>query len=229
MSLPAGERINGIPFPLPPGERVRWEGRPAWRSLARHAFHSRALFAYFTAFGVLRAGLALSDGDPAGMAVADFVFCLLLGLVTSAISLGLAWLSARTTVYAVTDRRVVLKVGMVVSSTINIPFRLVEEAAAKAYGDGTGDIVLRLPSTDRIAYLQLWPHARAWRITRPEPALRSLEDAGDVGRLLGALLAEANGQPVPARRADEAVPPAASESRGVAVPRTTPATAGSLP
>jgi hypothetical protein len=41
-----------------------------------------------------------------------------------------------------------------------------------------------LPASDHIGYLNLWPHARPWRMKHPEPMLRSVPDAAAVARLL---------------------------------------------
>ena len=37
----AGEPIPGLPADLPEGERLLWQGSPAWMSLAVRAFHIR--------------------------------------------------------------------------------------------------------------------------------------------------------------------------------------------
>jgi hypothetical protein len=54
----------------------------------------------------------------------------------------------------------------------------------KNFHGSFGDIALSLYPTDRIAWLHLWPHARAWRLTQPEPALRCIKDADAVGKIL---------------------------------------------
>lgn len=190
MSLPAGERIRGIGAPLPPGEQIRWEGRPRGRALARRAFHARAVLAYGLTLGLLRALVAAAQGDPMPIVIGSIVPFLVLGVITSGISRFLGWLSARTTVYAITDRRLVLKVGMVVPSTINIPFRMIDRVQSRLYPDGTGDFAIGLGGEDRLAYFQLWPHARPWRFSRPEPMLRAVPDAAAVAQALREALTE---------------------------------------
>ena len=56
-------------------------------------------------------------------------------------------------------------------------------------GDGRGDIALRLGDETRIAYFVLWPHARPWRLKSPQPMLRALPKASDVGRILAEAIA----------------------------------------
>ena len=58
------EAAPGLPEPLPPGERIVWQGAPDWRVLALHAYHLRQLAGYF---GVMMAIQALYHWDaPAG-------------------------------------------------------------------------------------------------------------------------------------------------------------------
>jgi hypothetical protein len=97
----------------------------------------------------------------------------------------LAWLINRSTVYTITNRRVVMRFGVALPMTVNIPFAIVESAALKTRRDGTGDIPLTLTPAQRIAYLHLWPHVRPWQFTRPQPMLRAVPDAARVGAILG--------------------------------------------
>ena len=52
------EAAHGLPEPLPPGEHILWQGAPDFRSLARNAFHVRAIGAYFGVMLGLRAAYA---------------------------------------------------------------------------------------------------------------------------------------------------------------------------
>jgi hypothetical protein len=173
------EAAPGLPEPLPPGERMIWQGSPDFRTLAIHAFHVRKLALYFTAMLGLQ-WLYLS-ADPlapllrplltsAGMAL------LALGLLTT-----IAWFSARTTLYTLTDRRIVMRIGIVLTLTFNLPLRQVSGAAIKPQASGHGDIALTLSGSDRIAWLNLWPHARPWQLRKPQPSLRCVPDAQAVG------------------------------------------------
>jgi hypothetical protein len=179
-----GEHIEGIGVPLPPGERVRWQGAPGVRSLARHAFHARKVAVYFTALALWRLLVMVYDGRPAPEVAGAAAWLLLLGGAAVAVSWLLAYWCASTTVYAITDRRVVMRVGMVVSSIINIPFRQIHRADWRGFADGSGDIVLAVPPVDAPPYFHLWPHARPWQWSRPQPALRSVPEAAHVAALL---------------------------------------------
>jgi hypothetical protein len=189
----APARIRGIAIPLPDGEQVRWQGAPTARSLARFTFHQRKLAAYFylmlawwafNAFGTLETRAFMVQG----------LVLLVLSSVPVLVAEVLARLIARGTVYAITDRRVVIKAGLVFPMTINIPHRVIGSAAVRHHTDGTGQIAMPLIDGERIAYGALWPHCRPFELTRPVPLLRALTDVDQVGRLLrDAVLAQDGG------------------------------------
>jgi hypothetical protein len=188
----------GLPGPLPPGERLLWQGSPSWKVLALRTFHGRMIAVYF---GLLLAWVAvdsLSNGAGAaeiGLAVLRFAP---FALVAVALVLLLAWLTARTTVYTVTNRRIVLSYGVAFPMSLNLPFARIAAAGVKVFKDGTADIPLQTVEGDKIAYLMLWPHARPWRISRPEPTLRAVPDGARVAGILARALAAAADQPLPA-------------------------------
>jgi hypothetical protein len=115
------------------------------------------------------------------------------GVAALAILGGLAYLSARTTLYVVTTRRIVLKVGIALPIFHNVPYAQIESAGLRAFGDGTGDIAVKLVNKQRIAYLTLWPSARPFHLRYPEPSLRCIGDARGVASVLSRALIEANG------------------------------------
>lgn len=179
--------VHGLPGRLPPGERILWQGAPDWRVLARTAFHTRLIAGYF---GVLAAvALAVAGGEDGYSGVA---MTLGLGIAAVALLHLLAWGSARTTVYTLTNRRIVLRVGMAVPKCINLPLTQIAAVDLAARADGTGDLPLQLLGVPRLGYLALWPHARAWRVSRPEPMLRAVANAADVAALVARTCLAAN-------------------------------------
>ena len=178
------EASHGLPAVLPKGERIIWQGSPDVKSLAMHAFHVPTLAAYFALLLVLRGGLAISDG--VGMAEAFRSVALLAPLAFIGVGLValLAWLVARSAVYTLTNRRVVMRIGVVLNITFNLPLKTIGAAGLKLHNDGTGDIPLTLTTEDNIAYPHLWPHARPWQLRRTQPMLRCVPHAARVGQLL---------------------------------------------
>jgi hypothetical protein len=96
----------------------------------------------------------------------------------------LAYFTARTTVYTVTNKRVVMRLGIVLTVTFNLPFKQIVSADVRAHQNGFGDITLALKGADRIGWVHLWPSVRPWRIAKPEPTLRAVADVQMVAEKL---------------------------------------------
>lgn len=190
------EPVPGLPGTLPPGETVLWQGQPQWRGLARRAMHLRGLALYFAALTAWRAAVLTAERAPAADFALGIAWILLLGAVPIGLLALYAWLSARQTIYTITSRRVVIRTGVALPMTVNIPFAVVGGAALARCPDGTGDIALQIMPPHRVSWIALWPHTRSWRITRPEPALRALTEPEVVARTLTRALSAAASLPV---------------------------------
>jgi hypothetical protein len=184
------EPIRGLPGALPEGEQIIWQGAPRWQRLARDAFKTRWIAAYFAAL-LLWAAI---DGNASG-----FAMTLVVGAAGLALLHLLAWLAARATVYTITNRRVVFRFGIALPKCVNLPMTAIAGAGLKRNADGTGDIPLALSGAHRLGYIQFWPHARPWQVAAPEPMLRALPDVASVAALLSEALVAAvpNGRRVP--------------------------------
>ena len=177
-----------LPEDIPAGEEVQWFGRPEAVSLARRAFRADIIAIYFIAMATWNfATEAMDHGAYVGLLAATKT--LAAGTLGLAVIFFLSWLSARTTLYVVTNKRLVMKVGIALPVFFNIPFTSITSASIREYGDGTGDIPVALAAPQRIAYLHLWPHARPFRFKQPEPTLRCIPDAEKVASLLARQLA----------------------------------------
>ena len=208
------EPVRGLPQLLPKGERMLWQGAPRWQDLAVHAFHARKVIWYFAGLTLLAGALRLAEGESMAMAIRPFQWLMPMGLVASAMLCGLAFLSARTSVYTITTKRVVMRIGMALPVTINLPFSQIDGASLRVFSNGSGDIPLRVASKERVAYLMLWPHARPFKFAHPQPCLRCVPKADDVASLLAAALAGTAASPMtvqasPVRAAQTSQPVAA--------------------
>ncbi|MEI6486715.1 MAG: photosynthetic complex putative assembly protein PuhB [Sphingomonadales bacterium] len=188
------EPIPGLPGRLPPGETIIWQGTPDWRGVARGVFHTRAVtiwFVFVASMAFVAGGTGLT-GALVTMAVA------LLGLAVLAL---LAWLQARSTIYTLTNKRVVLRFGVALPKCVNVPLALVGTADAKPAGTGMVDVSLTPTVRFPLAYLQMWPHVRPWKFGSPQPMLRAVPES------LLPMLADALAKSDPARKAAaDAVP-----------------------
>jgi hypothetical protein len=182
-----------LPADIPAGEHVLWHGRPRWFSLLRRAFGCDIVALYFAAMTVVTFAWSYAEATSweATISAARTIGAGALALALLAV---LAWLSSRTSFYVITDRRVVMKIGIALPIFFNLPFSSIESAAVRVFADGTGDIPLGLSAPQRIAYLHLWPHARAFRLARPEPALRSIGEAKEIADMLSRALIKARNE-----------------------------------
>lgn len=191
------EPVRGLPQVLPQGERMLWQGAPRWQDLAVHAFHARKVIWYFAGLTLLAGALRMAEGGSLVYAARPFQWLMPMGLIAAALLAGLAFLSARTTVYTITTKRVVMRIGMALPVTLNLPFNQVDGASLRVFANGSGDIPLKVTKTERIAYLLLWPHARPLKFAHPQPCLRCVPRADDVANLLAAALAGTATAPLP--------------------------------
>jgi hypothetical protein len=207
--------VPGLPGPLPAGERIVWQGRPAWRPLWRRAFKGRWVAGYFAALLAARCvSAAQGRQGAAGVGLLALAAGACLGLLALA-----AWLNARAAVYTITTRRVVLHVGVALPTTWNLPFKRLASADVAVRPAGDGDVVLRLTAPDRIGWLHLWPHAQPGHYVRARPALRALAEPDRVARLLAeAVRAWAEAEGSPARVADAFAAPAPTPAPVAAPP-----------
>ncbi|MEY4981964.1 MAG: hypothetical protein RIR62_230 [Pseudomonadota bacterium] len=184
----------GIPAPLPRGEEVLWQGRPAVMALAREAWKLNWVMGYMALILIWKTGAAWADGGWK-LALATGLPYLVLAGLSAAVIVFLAWAQSRATIYTVTSARLLMRIGAL-SVTYNIPFAQVASASLDLKPSGTGTIALKTKGDTRLAYLQLWPHARPWRLKETEPALRCIPDAKAVARIVAEAAEARVSQPV---------------------------------
>lgn len=189
------EPIRGLPGDLPPGEAILWQGAPDARVFARSALGVRWIGGYFAVL----VAWAMVGGTPLGALLTAVAGLLALGL-----AYGFAFLVARSTVYTITNRRVVLRIGVALSKCINLPLVKLGGADLRKLGAGYGDIALSLQGSSMLGYAMLWPHARPFRLAAPQPMLRALPDAANVA----GILAKATAAVVPVQQRTETAPAA---------------------
>ncbi len=182
------DRAHGLPEDLPQDERLLWQGHPDWKNLALSAFHVRKVMIYFVALAALQGVGRLIDGSSVLQAAQPVLWFVPMGLLAAGLLTAVAWLSARTTTYTLTSKRAVLKIGMALPITFNIPFKQIDGAAMTQTGTGHGDLYFRFGGKDRIAYMMLWPHARRWHFSKPEAAFRAIPNVNHVAQLAAAAL-----------------------------------------
>lgn len=196
------EAAPGLPEELPRHEQLLWQGAPDFHSVLRGSFHFTKLVTYFAALLVVQLLLNLREGVPVSDAIATTSGFALLAAAALGLLALYARLVSRATLFTLTDRRIVLRTGVAVPVTINLPFARIEAADLRLHKDGTGDIVLVPEVGSRVSWLLLWPMVKPFRWWRVRPVLRGIENAESVARQLADALGNAS-TTAPARSRDE--------------------------
>ena len=173
---------------LPAGETVLWRGRPDWRHLALDAFKAPWVALYFVGIGTWHLSTVLHDGGTrleALAAASSVVIPMIMSLSLVAL---LAWLSARSTRFTLTDRRLVMCYGMALPALTNLPLETIDAMRARRGFGRNGDIALTLPRKGRLAFHQLWPYARPWHLFPASPMLRSVPEVEAVKAIFASAL-----------------------------------------
>jgi len=195
------EPVRGLPGDLPAGEEILWQGAPDWRVFLRSALKSRWIIGYFVAIALV----ALANGSFGGALASVISGVLAIGLLAV-----YAVLVARTTVYTITNRRVVLRIGVALNKCINLPLKLIGAAHLRPQGGEVGDIAMELDGRHGIGYAMIWPHARPMKLRAAQPMMRSLPDVQNVADLLAkacaAVIANAPAQEIRSQAPANAFP-----------------------
>jgi hypothetical protein len=218
------EPIPGLPQRPPPGEAILWQGSPTWRASAQRSFHVVGVGVYFLLLSGVRLVFALKSGASVLAALGSAALVMGVGLAAIGLLAGLAILVARTTVYTITSRRVVMRFGMALPMAINLPYALIHGAALKTHQDDTGDLPITLAPGNKVGYVLMWPHVRPWHFNHPQPMLRGVPEPIRVAAILADALRAAQ-----ASVAGTAAAPAAALPGVRAAPATTDAATSSAP
>jgi hypothetical protein len=157
------------------------------------AFHVRKVSLYFGLLIMFRVVYVISAGDPLSVALMSGSWLAMLSAMAMGILATLAWLYSRSTVYSITDRRVVIRFGVAVPIAVNIPFKVIESAGLRRHGNGIGDIPLVLGSGQSVNYLIMWPNVRPWRFFDAQPMFRCIADVDTAADVLASALRDAVG------------------------------------
>ena len=194
------EPIKGLPGFLPKDETILWQATPDWQSMARGVFHTRLVTGWFV---IVAMGAFMAGGTGIlGAAITLLVAALGLGMLAV-----LAYAQARSTVYTLTQKRLVMRFGVALPKCVNLPLAQIVSADVKPAGAGHCDVALRVAGRFPLGWLQMWPHVRAWKINDPQPMLRGIRES-DIALLSETLInANPGGRAMPSPRPATATGP----------------------
>ncbi|MBO6757551.1 MAG: PH domain-containing protein [Roseibium sp.] len=183
------EPVPGLPARLPDGEYIVWQGRPSGRLVARRVLKIN----WFAGYCALILIWTLIAGFMDGRVWGSVLFSTGALMILSAVLLGLleafAWGVSKTTLYTITNKRVVMRIGVALSATFNLPFAKVVSADVRVDPAGNGDICLVMARGHRLSFFTFWPHVRGWRAGAMVPQMICLENAASAARILADALA----------------------------------------
>ena len=179
----AFEPIRGLPERPPEGEVILWQGQPNWLRLSVDSLNVWWVLGYFIFLFVWRF-ISVSDLMPIYQAVLVSSPFLALGLIVTLLLMLVGFIQANATVYTITNKRVVMRIGAALTVTLNLPFTEIENAAIASSSKNFGSIVIDTKQDSKFSFLVLWPHARAWHFKKPQPSLKCIPNAAEVAEIL---------------------------------------------
>lgn len=204
------EALWGLPEDLPDGEHIIWQGQPVWHEMAIRVFHMRKIAIYFVLLAAVHVGFQLYESAGWINAAKGASWLILLGLSALLVLGVLAKLYANTTIYTMTNHRLVLRFGVALPMMINIPWDRVDAADLRSGSQGTGSIALTVAPGQKLSYWLLWPYVKPWRFSPVQPMLRCIDDPQGVAEKLRQTVgAQAGAAVTPLREA-----PTAAEALG---------------
>jgi hypothetical protein len=178
------EPIPGLPESPPEGEQVLWSGSPLKWRLGPHVFRTKWILVLFAILAVSSIFSGLNHGAGFTRIAVTFATMLFLGGLIALFFTLMGWLIAINTIYTITNKRLVIRHGVTMPMTINVPFAKVARADAKVRRDGTADISLALLDGNRLSIFAIWPHNRPWSWQSAAPAMRMVPDGAKVADIL---------------------------------------------
>ena len=180
----AVEPIEGLPELLPKGEVILWQGRPNWLRLTNESLNLWWVIGYFGLLAAWRF-LTVIDYMPLGTAFSASIPFLFVAAFVGLLLCGVGYIQAKATLYTITNRRVVMRIGAALTLTLNLPFTKIDNAAVAKKRGGFGNIAFETSGDTKFSFFVLWPHARSWYFGKPQPTLKCIPDIEKVSSILG--------------------------------------------
>ena len=180
----AVEPIEGLPELLPKGEVILWQGRPNWLRLTIESLNLWWVIGYFGLLAAWRF-LTVIDYMPLGTAFSASIPFLFVAAFVGLLLCGVGYIQAKATLYTITNRRVVMRIGAALTLTLNLPFTKIDNAAVAKKRGGFGIIAFETSGDTKFSFFVLWPHARSWYFGKPQPTLKCIPDIEKVSSILG--------------------------------------------
>ena len=168
---------------IPNGESILWKGRPSLWGFSWNLFGLKWITLYLSILSIVSVARFFASDFYTAFYV-DFLPFFLSGIFASIILIGLAATQTYSTVYIITENRVIIKTGAALSFLISMPFKKIKEVNLQKRGASIGTISFELLSEKRVPYISCWPSVRPWKFKRTQPAFSCIGSVDKVATIL---------------------------------------------
>jgi hypothetical protein len=138
------EPVPGLPGRLPEGEHILWQGAPSSAQVSRQIMKTRWIAGYFAVLVLWNITAGIYDGRLPSEILFSSGALAILSTIAIALLEAFAWGVQKTTLYTITNKRIVMRIGVALSATFNLPFTRIVSADMREDKNGNGDIALTL-------------------------------------------------------------------------------------
>ncbi|MDZ7824312.1 MAG: photosynthetic complex putative assembly protein PuhB [Ahrensia sp.] len=178
------EPVNGLPAHLPEGEHIVWQGRPDARLVGRKVLKTRWIAGYFVVLAVWALIVGVHEGRAFGNTLISIAMLTILAAVVIGLLELFAWGVHKTTLYTMTNKRLVFRIGVALSATFNLPYDQIAAVDMRERGNDFGDIALTLKKGNQMSWLVFWPHVRGVQMKMTVPQMIGLPNVGGAAEML---------------------------------------------
>ena len=168
---------------IPDGESILWKGKPSLWGFSWNLFGLKWITFYLSILSVVSIARFFASDFHTAFYI-DFLPFFLSGIFGSIILIGLAAIQAYSTVYIITENRVIIKTGAALSFLISMPFKKIKEVNLQKRGASIGTISFELFSKKRVPYISCWPSVRPWKFKKTQPAFSCVGSVDEVATIL---------------------------------------------
>ena len=168
---------------IPDGESILWKGKPSLWGFSWNLFGLKWITFYLSILSVVSIARFFASDFHTAFYI-DFLPFFLSGIFASIILIGLAAIQAYSTVYIITENRVIIKTGAALSFLISMPFKKIKEVNLQKRGASIGTISFDLFSKKRVPYISCWPSVRPWKFKKTQPAFSCVRSVDEVATIL---------------------------------------------
>ena len=178
------EPVPGLPGRLPDGEYIVWQGQPTFKTVMIRLLRARWIAVYFAIAALWSVAVGLNNSESAWALFGRVTFIAVGALILFGLMALYARAVAKTSLYTLTNKRVVMRVGIAISASFNLPFKQIAGADFRVGKDGSGDVALTLKSGHGLSGSVFFPHQRGGLWRKLSPQLICLPDAKIVAEKL---------------------------------------------